>query len=113
MPHLLIECKIHVVVCQDLQGTFRDPHFLLKIITSGKLKLASKGRRFDNIIMIQEESQCALAKSKHRSSKNASNDGTLAELTASVCKGTASKGTAWNRGVNSVIAEKKCSLGII
>jgi hypothetical protein len=75
----------------------RDLHFLLKVITSGKLKLASKGSRIV-IIVIQEQSQCALAKSKHRSSENGSNDGTVAELTASVCKGTASKRTAWNRG---------------
>jgi hypothetical protein len=56
--------------------------------------------------MIEEQSQRELAKSNYRWSENASLNGTIAEFTAAVCKGTASKRTAWNR-VNSAVTGKK------
>jgi hypothetical protein len=53
-----------------------------------------------------------LSKNNCRWPENASINGTIAEFTAVVCKGTASKRTTWNK-VNSAVTEKKCNTEII
>jgi hypothetical protein len=58
--------------------------------------LALKGRRFDDIITIQKQSQATLAKFKTQDFANVLNNGMNARLNMSSCKETTLKGTAWN-----------------
>jgi hypothetical protein len=52
-----------------------------------------------------------LLRSKYGWSENASNNGTIAEFTAPVCKETASKRTAWNRVSSAITGKKKMQSG--